>query len=127
MKAIIILLILVSFNSYGQQTADQIYESARYEIVKKNKAAFVAKIIQEKKLTTDQMISIEDTYLQKEGVFKVLFSGDDKIIEVYYFAPVDFEIIEDLARMFFNNFTVKKPVKIDIIGGKFVYSDVAGE
>ncbi len=129
MKALIIIVSFISFTTFGQTNPEQVYEQARYEIVANNKSAHVCKITQKAHLTSDQMIDIEERYLLKEGVFKVNFTDENEngIVEVYFFEPVDYGTIEELAGIFFTEFLVSKPLEVDIIKGNLVYSNNESE
>lgn len=121
MKTLLFLFIALSHFSFGQDNPAKIYERARYEMAVNGREAWSCRIEQYTPLTSDQMIHIEDTYLMKEGVFKVHFIDDNKTVEIFFFDPVNYEIVQDLARMYFSDFIVSKPIHISMRGGEIHY------
>lgn len=107
----LLTLLLVSI-SYGQDSSEKIYESALFQINVNGKQAYNCNIDHHTQLTADEMIAIEQNYLEKEGVFKVDFN--EQTIDVYFFDPVSYETIEDLANLYFGEFLVSKPKKVHI-------------
>jgi hypothetical protein len=113
---IILFLLFIPLISFGQSNSDVLYEKALYEIRTSNKPAFASDIQFKSELSEDVKLDIIDTYLKKEGVFKVEFLSESKL-RLYFFSPVSYEIIEDLARMFFVDYYVSKPIKIGLREG----------
>lgn len=122
MKILTILSVLSLVTSvYSQEDPQKIYERARFEIAVNGHAAYACKIVQNQTLSSDEILDIEKTYLLKEGVFKVHFIDDNKTIEVFYFEPVNYEIVVDLAMMFFGDFKVEKPIQVGVRAGELYY------
>ena len=108
MKSIATFLILsVSYFSFGQDSPDKIYEHALFEITVNGKEAHTCTIDHHTSLSSDEMVEIEQNYLNKEGVFKVSFN--EQTIDVFFFDPVNYEIIQDLAQLYFGEYLVSKP------------------
>jgi len=113
---LLILLFFIPILSYGQNNADVLYEKALFEIRNSNKPAFVSDIQFKSELSELEKIEITNTYLKKEDVFKVEFLSEEKL-RLFFFEPVSYEIIEDLARMYFTEFFVTKPIRVEVRNG----------
>lgn len=105
-------LLTIASTCIGQGSPEQIYENALFEITTNGREAQVCNIDHHTNLSSDEMITIEENYLKKEGVFKVSFN--EQTIDVYFFEPVNYETVEDLANLHFGDFLVSKPKKVHI-------------
>jgi len=112
-----LILILFPFLAFSQTDAEKQYEKAVYEMSQSNRQAYTADIQYKVALSDNEKENIISTYLQKEGVFKVEFTADNSAIRIYYFEPVMYEIVEDLARLFFFEFLVTKPKMVELRDG----------
>jgi competence protein ComGC len=112
-----LILLLLPFLAFSQTDAEKQYEKAVYEMSQSNRQAYSADIQYKVALSEIEKENIISTYLQKEGVFKVEFTADNSAIRIYYFEPVMYEIVEDLARLFFFEFLVTKPKMVGLRNG----------
>jgi competence protein ComGC len=112
-----LILLLLPFLAFSQTDAEKQYEKAVYEMSQSNRQAYSADIQYKVALSEIEKETIISTYLQKEGVFKVEFTADNSAIRIYYFEPVMYEIVEDLARLFFFEFLVTKPKMVGLRNG----------
>ncbi len=97
-KLIILFAIVVPVFAMAQMSENQLWENARYQVVKKGATVLYTDVNAINSEFSEELLDqVKANMFQKEGIVKVKLMNSNRTIRVYHFDYIELETIKDFV------------------------------